>query len=131
MDNGIATANMNPGELAPTADDQLQWPVWGMYYQTDGSKGAAPDLKEASELMQLYDQWRISGTIGQRTDIWRKMLMIYADQVYSIGIVNATLQPVVRSAHLMNIPETGLYSFDPTAYFGLYMPDTFWFTGET
>jgi peptide/nickel transport system substrate-binding protein len=59
------------------------------------------------------------------------MLMIYADQVYSIGIVNATLQPVVRSVHLMNIPETGLYSFDPTAYFGLYMPDTFWFTGET
>ena len=131
LDNGIATANMNPGELAPTADDQLQWPVWGMYYQTDGSKGAAPDLKEASELMQLYDQWRISGTIGQRTDIWKKMLMIYADQVFSIGIVNATLQPVVRSAHLMNMPDTGLYSFDPTAYFGLYMPDTFWFTGET
>ena len=27
---------------------------------------------------------------------------------------------------LRNMPETGLYGFDPTCYFGVYMPDTFW-----
>ena len=32
IDNGVPTADMNPGQLAPTADDQLQWPLWGMHY---------------------------------------------------------------------------------------------------
>ena len=129
IDNGVATADMNPGQLAPTADDQLQWPVWGMHYQMGGTKGAAPDLIEAAELLQLYESWRISKTTGERTEIWQKMLAIYTDQVFSIGIVNAALQPVVRSAKLRNVPDTGLYSFDPTCYFGVYMPDTFWFDG--
>ena len=129
IDNGIATADMNPGQLAPTADDQLQWPVWGMHYQTADARGAAPELAEAAELLQLYKSWRISKTTGERTEIWQKMLAIYTDQVFSIGIVNATLQPVVRSAKLRNVPDTGLYSFDPTCYFGVYMPDTFWFDG--
>jgi len=57
------------------------------------------------------------------------MLAIYTDQVFSIGIVNAALQPVVSSAKLRNVPDTGLYSFDPTCYFGVYMPDAFWFDG--
>jgi peptide/nickel transport system substrate-binding protein len=129
IDNGIATADMNPGQLAPTADDQLQWPVWGMHYQTADARGSAPELAEAAELLQLYKSWRISKTTGERTEIWQKMLAIYTDQVFSIGIVNATLQPVVRSAKLRNVPDTGLYSFDPTCYFGVYMPDTFWFDG--
>ncbi len=131
IDNGIATADMNPGQLAPTADDQLQWPVWGMHYQSDSSMGAAPDMKEAAELLQLYKSWRISRTMEEREGIWDKMLSIYTDQVFSIGIVNATLQPIVRSAKLVNVPETALYSFDPTSYFGIYMPDTFWFGGDT
>ena len=129
IDNGVATADMNPGQLAPTADDQLQWPVWGMHYQMGGTKGAAPELIEAAELLQLYESWRISKTTGERTEIWQKMLAIYTDQVFSIGIVNAALQPVVRSAKLRNVPDTGLYSFDPTCYFGVYKPDTFWFDG--
>ncbi len=129
IDNGVATADMNPGQLAPTADDQLQWPVWGMHYQMGGTKGAAPELIEAAELLQLYESWRISKTTGERSEIWQKMLAIYTDQVFSIGIVNAALQPVVRSAKLRNVPDTGLYSFDPTCYFGVYKPDTFWFDG--
>ena len=58
------------------------------------------------------------------------MLDIYAQQVFSIGIVNAALQPVLHSSRLKNIPEKGLYGFDPTCYLGVYMPDTFWYSGE-
>ena len=61
--------------------------------------------------------------------VWARMLSLYTDQVFSIGIVNATLQPVVASAKLRNVPAKGLYGFDPTGYFGVYMPDTFWFDG--
>ncbi len=131
IDNGVATAGMNPSQLAPTADDQLQWPVWGMHYQTNDEKGAAPDLASAAELLRLYKSWRVSPTMENRTEIWSKMLALYTDEVFSIGIVNATLQPVVRSSRLRNVPETGLYSFDPTCYFGVYMPDTFWYDGAS
>jgi len=127
IDNGIPKPNMNPSELAPTVEDQLQWPVWGMHYQSHGEQGSAPDLKEAIELVDLLKQWRRSTTEQQWTEIWKKMLTIYTDNVFSIGLVNATLLPIVASSRLRNIPETGLFSFNPTCFFGIYMPDTFWF----
>jgi peptide/nickel transport system substrate-binding protein len=117
---------MNPSELAPTVEDQLQWPVWGLHYQSHGQQGTAPDLKEAIELVELLKQWRRSTADNELTEIWTKMLTIYTDNVFSIGLVNATLQPIVASAKLKNIPETGLFAFNPTSYFGVYMPDTFW-----
>ena len=130
IDNGVATAEMNPGQLAPTVTDQLQWPVWGMYYETHGQSGSAPDKNEVIELRRLYDEWRLSTSTAQRADIWNRMLSLYSDQVFSIGIVNATLQPIVSSSRLRNLPDVGFYSFDPTSYFGVYMPDTFWLEGE-
>jgi peptide/nickel transport system substrate-binding protein len=28
---------------------------------------------------------------------------------------------------LRNVPETGIYNFEPGAFFGIYRPDAFWF----
>jgi peptide/nickel transport system substrate-binding protein len=128
--NGVATPDMNPGQLAPTADDQLQWPLWGMHYLSLGQSGQAPDLPEALELVALQNSWRKSTHMAERTEIWHKMLSLYTDQVFSIGLVNSTLQPIMRSSRLQNVPENGLYGFDPTCYLGIYMPDTFWLSGE-
>ena len=47
IDNGVPTADMNPCELAPTADEQLQWPVWGHVYHHAWQAGEAPDIPEA------------------------------------------------------------------------------------
>jgi peptide/nickel transport system substrate-binding protein len=126
LDNGVPTADMNPGELAPTMDDQMQWPLWGMHYLSAGSQGTAPDLPEAAELVDLLMQWRAAATFEQRSDIWHKMLSIYTQQVFSIGLVNSTLQPILHTARLQNVPAKGLYGFDPTSFIGIYMPDTFW-----
>lgn len=131
IDNGVPTADMNPGQLAPTADDQLQWPVWGAHYMSHGAIGSVPDLPAAAELLALFKRWRSSTDHAERTDIWTAMLSLYTDQVFSIGIVNATLQPVLSSSRLRNLPEAGLFGFDPTCYFGVYMPDTFWLGEET
>lgn len=130
LDNGVATPDMNPGQLAPTADDQLQWPVWGMYYLSVGKKGKPPELPEAQQLVDLVNEWHHSATTEERTAVWTKMLDIYTDQVFSIGIVNGGLQPLVRSVKLKNVPEKGLFGFEPTSYFGVYMPDTFWLDEE-
>lgn len=130
LDNGVPTADMNPGQLAPTADDQLQWPLWGAHYISHGQVGEPPDLPAAAQLVDLVKQWRRSAEKSDRAKIWTSMLALFTDQVFSIGLVNATLQPVLRSSRLRNLPEEALYGFDPTSYFGVYMPDTFWLAEE-
>ncbi len=130
IDNGIPTADMSPSGLAPTGDEQLQWPVWGLHYLSAEQKGEAPDLPEAKRLVDLMRQWKRSSSTAERETIWTEMLSIYTDQVFSIGIVNGTLQPIVTARNLTNVPEKGLYGFDPTAFLGVYLPDTFWFDGS-
>jgi peptide/nickel transport system substrate-binding protein len=58
------------------------------------------------------------------------MLSIWADQVFTIGIVSGVDQLVVVSNKLRNVPEHGVYNFEPGAFFGIYKPDTFWFGDE-
>ena len=41
-----------------------------------------------------------------------------------------TLQPIVRSARLQNVPERASSASSPTCYLGVYRPDTFWFDEE-
>ncbi len=55
------------------------------------------------------------------------MLQIWAEEVYSIGLIAGVLQPVVVNARLRNVPVEGVYNWDPGAHFGLYKPDGFWF----
>lgn len=127
IDNGVPTADMSPKELAPSTDDQLQWPLWGLYALSGGSDGKAPDMPEAIALHELLLAWRRSDSHDQREKIWHDMLGIFTDQVFTIGTVNATLQPLVQARHLRNLPSEGLYGFDPMSYLGVYMPDTFWY----
>ncbi|MDS7598014.1 ABC transporter substrate-binding protein [Agrobacterium tumefaciens] len=130
MDNGVPNADMLPSGLAPTGDDQLQWPVWGVHYLSGGREGKAPDLPAAAELLALLKEWRRSISEEDRTRIWLEMLELYSQQVFSIGIVNGALQPVVRAARMRNVPEKALFGYEPTAYLGVYMPDAFWYDGE-
>lgn len=127
LDNGVPTADMNPQELAPTAEEQLQWPLWGVHFYSSGKMGQEPDLPAVKQLLDLLRRWKRASSTAERTRVWETMLALYTDQVFSIGLVNATLQPVLASSYLRNIPEKALYGFDPTSYFGVYMPDTFWF----
>lgn len=126
LENGLPTADMSPAELAPTTQQQLQWPKWGQYYETGGTVGEPADLEKARELLNLNQQWLEAGDRSARTHIWHRMLDIYADQVFSIGLVAAVPQPVVVNRHLRNVPEKGIYNWEPGAHFGIYRPDTFW-----
>ncbi|MFK8253186.1 ABC transporter substrate-binding protein [Ancylobacter terrae] len=127
LDNATPGPDMDPGQLAPMNSMQFQWPMWGQYVDSGGREGEAPGTPEAAALTKLHEQWRRSTTTEERADIWRQMLEINADQVFTIGIINRTAQPVVVSNHLHNVPPVGIYSYEPGAYFGIYNPDTFWF----
>ncbi|WP_439629314.1 ABC transporter substrate-binding protein [Shinella sp.] len=130
LDNGVPTPEMSPLELAPTADDQLQWPVWGMYYATVKTKGEPPDMPEVQYLVDKLTAWEMTTTEAERETIWHDMLKHHAEQVFTIGTVNGISQPIVRSRRLRNIPAKALCGFQPTAFLGVYMPDTFWYEGE-
>ena len=127
IDNALPTADTSPDELAPVSQIQLQWPKFGQFHETAGKAGEAPDLPEAIELMKLREAWRGESREG-REKVWHRILAIHAEQQFTIGVVNGVQQPVVASTALKNIPEKGLYNWEPGSFFGMYRPDTFWFT---
>ena len=127
LENGLPLPDMSPRDLAPTRQDQYQWPRWGQFYETGGASGEPPALAPAAELADLSRGWLSAPNSGARRAIWERMLEIRADSVFSIGIVSGVPQPVVVDVRLRNVPEKGIYNWDPGAHFGIYRPDTFWF----
>ena len=127
LENGLPVPGMSPQDLAPTSQDQYQWPKWGQHYEKSGTAGEAPALAPARELVELNRRWLSAPDTASRRAIWERMLEIRADNVFSIGIVSGVPQPVVVDARLRNVPEKGIYNWDPGAHFGIYRPDTFWF----
>ena len=128
LENGLATADMSPEELAPTSQLQLQWPKWGQYFETKGKMGSPPNIEGATDLSNLNAEWLNAETIKHREKIWRSMLEIHRDMMFSIGIISGVPQPVVSSSNLVNVPQKAVYNWDPGAQFGIYKPDTFWFS---
>jgi peptide/nickel transport system substrate-binding protein len=130
LENALPTADMSPADLAPTAQMQLQWPKWGEHFESRQATGAPPDLPAAVELTRLNKAWRFAASTEERREIWRQMLQIRADQVFSIGTVNSVPQPIVVNTQLRNVPAQAVFNWDPGAFFGIYRPDTFWFDGD-
>ena len=127
LENGAPGPESSPGELAPISQQQLQWPKWGQHFQNRGRTGEACDGPFASELLELYEEWIEALAPGRRTTIWNRMLDIHAEQVFTIGVVAAIPQPVVVNARLRNVPERGVYNWEPGAHLGIHRMDAFWF----
>jgi peptide/nickel transport system substrate-binding protein len=127
LDNGIPTADMVPDMLAPTSQQQLQWPKFGQYYETSGKAGEPVDMPEVKELARLLKSWYDARDHEARERIWHRMLELHAEQQFVIGVVNQVPQPVVARSTLANVPERGIYNWNPGAFFGIYHPDTFWY----
>jgi len=127
LENGIPTPGTSPDELAPTNQEQFQWPKWGQYYQTNGKAGEQIDMAVPQRLASLNESWVIAEDDTTRRKIWMEMIDLYTDNVFSIGLAAGVRQPVVVSNRLHNVPSNGIYNWDPGAHFGVYQPDTFWF----
>jgi peptide/nickel transport system substrate-binding protein len=126
VDNSFPTPDMSPAEFAPSTQQQLMWPKWGQYIETGGKSGEKVDLPAARQLAEWLDAWRMSPDAAQRLNLWFQILHVWAEQVFTIGIVANVPQPVVISDHLHNVPEKAIFAWDPGADFGLFKPDTFW-----
>jgi peptide/nickel transport system substrate-binding protein len=126
---GLPTPEMSPAQLAPVAEEQLQWSRWGLYFESRGERGEAPDLAAARRLVELYRRWLTAVDRAEKERIWGEMLEINAEEVFTIGILGGTLQPVVVARRLHGVPDRGVYAWDPGAHFGVYSPDTFYWEG--
>jgi peptide/nickel transport system substrate-binding protein len=130
VNNGAPTPSNSPEEFVPSDQYQLQWPSWGLYASSRGEQGEPIDMPEVKRLAQLYKDWKAAQDYAAKRGIWDEILDIHADQVFAIGLVTATLEPVVVSNRLRNVPEEGVSAFDPYAYFGVYEMDAFWLAEE-
>jgi peptide/nickel transport system substrate-binding protein len=129
VDNGVPTPDMAPIEFVPTQQMALQWSQWGNYVETAGRAGQPIDMERPRELVELYRHWVRAGSERERREIWGRILAINAQDTYSIGLVAEVPQPVVLSTRLRNLPDKGVYNFDPGAFFGIYRMDGFWVDG--
>ena len=127
LENALAKASTPPNELAPTSQQQLCWPMWGRHFESSGRAGEPIDDPAAAELLRLYEAWTGSTSVAEMADIWRRILTIRMENVFSIGTVRKVPQPVVVNDRLRNVPTEGIYNWEPGAFFGVYRPDTFWF----
>ncbi len=126
IDNGIATADTSPEAFVPLSQVQYQWPMWGQYHQTGGKSGEPVDMDEGWQLQRLYEAWNESQSPEQRQAIWDEILQIHSENLFSIGIVSGTIQPVVVASEVRNVPKQGIWAWDPGAHFGLYNTELFW-----
>jgi peptide/nickel transport system substrate-binding protein len=130
LDNALPTAVMPPSELAPIRQDNPAWPKWGQFYETAGHIGEDIDLPEARQLLTLYEDWLASSDLTRKAQIWSEMLRLHAENQFVIGTVTGSIQPVVVSSRLKNVPAKAVFSWEPTAMMGAYRVDEFYFGDE-
>lgn len=129
-DNGVATADMKPDELAPVhGDSSLVWPAWGDHWESNQASGEPVDYPPAERLLQLYVDWLHSGSSAEREKVWKEMLKIHADETLIIGTVSGVMQPVAVKSTVRNVPTDAFYGWDPGGQFGIWRMDEFWIDG--
>lgn len=126
-ENGIPTSYSSPEEFVPVHQQSLHWPMWGQYAETHGEAGEPVDMEKPKRLMELYDRWIMATSRAEKKEAWEEILQIHAEEIYTIGLVAQVPQPVVVANALRNVPEKGIYNWDPGAQFGMYRPERFWF----
>lgn len=126
-ENGIPTPYTSPEEFVPIHQQSYHWPKWGQYAETNGQAGEPVDMDKPMQLMALYKDWIEARTRAEKVAAWEKILQIHAEEVYTIGLVAQVPQPVTVATALRNVPEEGIYNWDPGAQFGIYRPERFWF----
>ena len=125
-ENGVPTPDMSPEEFVPVRQHSYHWPKWGQYVETGGQAGEPADMPLPKELLDLYSGWIKATSQDERREIWERILDIHAQEVYTIGIVAQVPQPVLVENGLENVPEDGIFNWDPGAQFGIYRPEIFW-----
>ena len=127
IENGLPTADMPPWEFAPTRSSSSNGRNGASISRPRAWPASRPTCLRRGGCSRFTRPGSARRIPATRAQIWHEMLRIWADEVFSIGLVAGVPQPVVVSTRLRNVPVEGMYNWDPGAHFGMYKPDTFWF----
>ena len=125
------TPRSAPAELVPMAPEQSQWPAWGLWAQTsrpDG-RGARPRGRDRAHGAE-EGMGRDRRSRRARPAIWQEMLRSGPTRSSPSASCRASTSWSWSATGCSNVPEHGIYNFDPGAFFGIYRPDTFWLESE-
>ena len=125
-----ADGRHEPRALAPTHDDQLQWPLWGNFYVSGGEEGDAPDHAGSGQADRTAEEVaRERGARGTHRDLARD-----AGDLRRAGLLDRhrqqALQPVLASSRTAQRAARRPLQLRPDRFLGIYMPDTFWYGEE-
>jgi len=117
--NGLATADMSR-ELAPVKQSSCSGHCGEPRRKPrTGRQAAGPARGQGAP--RTLRRWQKAPDSAERRRIWRRCCDP-REQQFTIGTVTGTLQPVVVSRALRNVPPKALYNWDPGAYFGITVP---------
>ncbi len=87
----------------------LAWfaPLVGLWYESGGSAGVAPE-GEMKELLDLWSEIGRTADAAQRDGMIRDLVRRTAEQVWTIGTVGLTPLPVVVKNNFRNVPEAAV-----------------------
>ena len=108
----IATWGTDRG-LVPMVDpvyqfpfDERSWgaPAFGTWYKTGGELGEEPPA-EMKELMDLYDEYKVTVDSAKQLEIARKLVRLSTERLYTIGTVGMAPGIVVVKDNFKNVVE--------------------------
>ena len=112
IENGLATPDTSPDELAPMSQTQLQWPKFGQYFETGGKSGEPVDMPEvegAAAALRGLDERNVAPRA--RAGVARDARVARGAAVHHRRVSRCTAAGGART--LMNVPERGFYNWDP------------------
>jgi peptide/nickel transport system substrate-binding protein len=103
-----------PRDYVPIQTVWSQWgSEWGRWYSTGGEAGIEPP----DHIKQLYDWYEAMKTATdeeERTEYARMILDSQAENLWCVGTVARTPQPLVINEDLTNVPESMIWTWETT-----------------
>jgi peptide/nickel transport system substrate-binding protein len=99
---------------------------WSLYYVSRGTQGEKPP-EEIQKLQDWYDEILTAQTVEERIEPAQNIMASHRDNVWQIGTLGGAPVPVIVKDDLMNVPETGLMTWDLNRMVP-YEPCTWYFT---
>ena len=125
LNRGLATPEMNPEELAPISRFRLNGLLGANIMKATAALARHQLYRKSLSFLSFTISGGVPVTIRVRKKSGPKCSKFHRPSIYNWNCFGG-LQPIVVSKKLQNIPEEGIWAFEPTLYFGQYLPDTFW-----
>ncbi len=112
--------------------DNRSWmaPLYGVWYQTGGAEGEAPPEGHTFlKAMELYDELKVTVDADRQVEIAKEIVMLAADEVWTIGTAGLTPAIAVVKNNFHNVPQEAVSDWIYMAP-GAWDPPQFWMDQE-